>query len=221
MASSDEQTVTKRGRVARALAIPAVSGKVSVLWLVVCFVLSAVLAPMVLRLPRWIEFEIVVGLWWGVWLITLTWLLFQGWHVSDDHAWTPRRSFFSSGQKQKKEGERSNASSESSRSSWMDIFDAWDFDFGEGCGSVLAAIAAILFLFLAAWFLIEFGLPGLAFVLYFCVRGMLARVVNSGGFCRGNLPLALMIAGAWATLYTAPVALAVWLIHVFHAHGGA
>ena len=45
-----------------------VSGKVAAAWLVICLFVTAVLIPMALRTPRlWIEFEIVLLVWWISW----------------------------------------------------------------------------------------------------------------------------------------------------------
>src|SRR5690242_14129916 len=72
------------------------SGKASAAWLVICFGLTAVLIPMALHLPRWVEFEIVLGAWWAVWLAVLTWLLFTGKRVTDDHQLGSPKSWASS-----------------------------------------------------------------------------------------------------------------------------
>jgi hypothetical protein len=50
-------SLAKRVRLAR------LSGKASAVWLVVCFGLTAVLVPMALRLPLWLDFEIVLAVW--------------------------------------------------------------------------------------------------------------------------------------------------------------
>ena len=52
----------QRPSLAKRVRLPRLSGKASAAWLVVCFGLTAVLIPMVLRLPRWVEFEIVLAL---------------------------------------------------------------------------------------------------------------------------------------------------------------
>jgi hypothetical protein len=46
-----------------------VSGRVAAVWLVICLLLTAILIPMALRLPRWIEFEIVLLVWWVLWRV--------------------------------------------------------------------------------------------------------------------------------------------------------
>jgi hypothetical protein len=54
------------------------------------------------------------------------------------------------------------------------------------------------------------------FLLYFLVRGMLARVVNDYHHCRGHLARAFAWAFVWATSYTVPLAAAVWFVHYVH-----
>ena len=70
---------------------------------------------------------------------------------------------------------------------------------------------------IAFWFLIEVAIPAVAFLLYFIVRGMLARVANDDHGCQGRLPRALTWGCVWAGLYMAPLAFLVWLGHVFLA----
>jgi len=49
---------------------------------------------------------------------------------------------------------------------------------------------------------------------------MLARAVHGRQACRGDLSRSFAVALAWATLYTAPVAGAVWLDHALHRARG-
>src|SRR5262249_10174101 len=86
-----------RPSLARRLRLPRLSGKVSAAWLVCCFALTAVLIPMALRLPRWVEFEIVLAAWWAIWLAVLAGLLYTGRRVTDDHRLGEPRNWFSSG----------------------------------------------------------------------------------------------------------------------------
>jgi len=67
-----------------AASIPGLSMTRAVIVLVGCLVLSAVLFPTLLRLPRWIEFELVVAAWWVVWVVALTYLLYTGRGLIDD-----------------------------------------------------------------------------------------------------------------------------------------
>ncbi|MFO0843469.1 MAG: hypothetical protein U0797_13890 [Gemmataceae bacterium] len=187
----------------RMASLPTLSGKASAFWLAVCFVLTALLIPMALRLPRWVEAEIVLGVWWAIWFGVLTRMLHVGWRVSDDHALPPPRNWFS--------GWR--GFSESSGSGGWALADGVD---DEGCLWALAALLAFVLLLFVAWFLIEIAVPVLLFLLYFVTRGMLARVTKDPHRCQGHLPRSLGWAFVWATLYTAPLALAVWAVHFLH-----
>ena len=60
--------------------------------------------------------------------------------------------------------------------------------------------------------MIEFIVPGLAFLVYILMRGMLARVVNHHKDC-GGVVQSLTWGFVWATIYTGPLALAVWVVH--------
>jgi hypothetical protein len=46
---------------------------------------------------------------------------------------------------------------------------------------------------------------------------MLARVVNDVHHCKDDLAKATSWAAIWATLYMAPLALLVWIVHVYWA----
>src|SRR6476619_256049 len=60
------------------------SGRWSVVALVVCFIITAVLVPHAAHLPRWVEVELVIGGWWLVWVFALAYLLYRTCGVSDD-----------------------------------------------------------------------------------------------------------------------------------------
>ena len=183
-----------------------VSGTITALWLVACLVLTAVLIPAVLRLPRWVEFEIVLGVWWVVWFVALTWFLFRGLRVTDDLAFHQPRNWFSSGTTQ--------AKSESS-GSWWDGF--W---WGSSCGGdAVLVLVGVVALFIGTWFLIEVAIPVVFFLLYLITRGMLAGVANDRHHCRGNVARAAGWGFLWATVYTGPLAGAVWLVHFVHQRG--
>jgi hypothetical protein len=175
---------------------PRVSGKFVAAWLTVGFLLSAVLVPMALHLPIWVDAEIVLAIWWAVWFGVLSWILYTGRRVTDDHRWSSPRKWVSS--------EVPSAVSEGCV--WLP-FEA------EGC-LILLALVALVF---AAWFLIEVAIPALMLLVYAVVRGMLAHVANDRHRCRGNLARSVVWAFFWATLYTAPYAAAVWLVHFIHS----
>lgn len=192
--------------------LPNLSGKASAAWLAFCFLLTAVLIPMALRLPRWVEFEFVLACWWAIWLVVLTWWLATGFRVSDDYRFRKARNWFGSS-----EDRRGMLGSDSG---WWDWFP-WVVPDIEGCGAILAVIAGLILLIGAIWFLFEVAIPVVLFLLYFAVRGMLAQVVNDRHHCRGHIARAFAWGILWATAYTAPLAGVVWFIHFIHRSRGA
>ncbi len=83
-----------RKRITRALSLPLVSGKSSAFVLLGALVLSALAIPLGAKLPVWVEFEIVLAVWWAAWVATLAHLLYHGRRVSDDYAWRSATSWF-------------------------------------------------------------------------------------------------------------------------------
>jgi hypothetical protein len=197
METREENTTPRLRRLRRSIKLPVVSGKASALVLVACFALTGVLIPVALRLPAWVDAEAVLAVWWALWLGVLTGLLYAGRQVSDDHRLAPPAGAMSPG-------------------GWWDWFPEFGFLGLEGCLLGLVVLLVVALLGVVAWFVAEFAVPLLTFVLYLAVRGMLAQAVNGRPACQGRLGRSLAVALGWATLYTAPVAGAVWLIHALH-----
>jgi len=101
-------------------------------------------------------------------------------------------------------------------SSWLSGLDSLDLDF-EGCGAAIVAIVGLVLLVASLWLLVEIVIPVLAFAAYALLRGMLAAAARFGDRCQGRLGAAVGWAVAFATLYVAPLAGAVWLGHVLRA----
>lgn len=203
--SSDPQSPDqprKRPRLRERLLLPTVSGKWTVLWLLLCLILTAVLIPLVLKLPKWVKFEIVVGCWWVLWTIVLTKLLYMGEQLADDHKHRPPRDWF---------GLNRNESGPADFSGCGSGADA------EGCAVILGLILALILV----WFLIEVAIPVVFLMLYFLVRGMLVRVVHDKPQCRGNFVLSAARGALWATVYTLPLGVLVYLVHLIHFKRGA
>ena len=201
----------QRPSLAKRVRLPRLSGKASAAWLAVCFGLTAALIPMVLRLPRWVEFEIVLVLWWVIWLAVLTRLLYTGQRVADDHQLREPRSWFSSDKPEQKEQKK-----DPDRSWWDGFSTGWFVGDADGVAIGCLVVVGLVVLAGLVWFLIEVAIPLVLFLLYFVTRGMLAQVVNDRHRCRGRLGRALAWGLVWATLYTTPVAAAVWYVHFFH-----
>lgn len=182
---------------------PQLSGKWSALLLSVCFLASAVAIPVAAHLPEWIEFELVAGVWWLVWVLVLAYLLFNAHEVEDDvdpPSLGERRSKFFSGDP---DGCGTILATEAIQ----------DLGCGLGCfGEGGAIVGLVLLAVLGIWFAIEFLIPLIAFLLYLAIKGMLSKVVDRECHCEGDGPRSLIWGMIWATVYTAPIALAIWVI---------
>src|SRR2546423_12073193 len=89
---------SKRDRMKRAgqvlsarIRLPMVSGKASAAALLACLALTALLVPMTVHEPIWIDVEFVLMGWWFLWTGALAYLLYTGQRVSDDHQLPPVR----------------------------------------------------------------------------------------------------------------------------------
>jgi hypothetical protein len=164
------------------------------------------LIPFAVRQQPWIDAELVCAAWWLIWIVGLSILLYSGHRVSDDFRPSQPRNWFSP--------LFENARDYTPDTSWGWGWYLWD---GEGCLVLLGILLAIVLLLGAAWFLVEIALPVLGFVIYFLVRGMLGVVVNDRHGCEKSWPRAIAWGTLWATLYTAPLALLVLLLHVLAA----
>jgi hypothetical protein len=203
-------------RLARRMRLPRLSGKAAAAWLLVCLLLPALLIPAVVRLPVWVDVEIVLGVWWLVWLAVLARLLYTGQRVTDDHALPSPRSWFGA-KKDKPSGRRGTDGGGGSWRDWL----GWDWYVpvdSEGCAIAILIVVGLILLAGGLWFLIEIAIPLVWFLLYLMVRGMLAMVINDRHRCRGRLGRSVAWALVWASAFTAPLALTVWFIHYFHSH---
>jgi hypothetical protein len=129
MADSQTSTeiATQHSSLAKRIRLPRLSGKASAAWLVICFVLTAVLIPIALRLPQWVEFEIVLAVWWAIWLAVLARLLYTGQRVADDHQMREPRNWFASNKTQQGERKKNQGSA------WWDgLSGPWFWLDGDG-----------------------------------------------------------------------------------------
>jgi hypothetical protein len=176
------------------------SGKWSAALIVVCLATAAVLIPVAAHLQPWIEFELVLGAWWVVWAIALSWVLVHA-HVVEHDVSAPTSK-----------GLRSDSLGAEGPGCLADVADCLG---GGGCIEALGWLAIGALVLVGLVFVVEVLIPGIAFLLYLAVRGMLARVTNHHRNCEDKPLLAAMWGSLWATAYTAPIALIVWAVHAW------
>jgi hypothetical protein len=121
------------------------------------------------------------------------------------------RSWFGGGQASGGKGKASGWGN------WWSVGDLGSGDL-EGCLWVVGILLAICSIVVLAWLLVEIIVPLLAFLFYAMIRGMLARVANDDHGCTSRTGKAAFWGGFWATIYTAPLALLVWAVHLIAAY---
>lgn len=202
--------------------LPGVSGRWSALLILVLFIAVAIVLPLALHRSAWVEAEIVVGAWFLIWTAVLAWLGYAGRTVDEDWGqFRPPRRLFGRGRAKG----RDVATSALDATPYVDLsgIDLPDFDGGSdggglGClGAILAvvvAIAAVAAIVALLYFTIGYAIPLIVIALYTIVRAMLNHVAARGHLTQGNLPASLARGAFWAAVYTAPLAVAILLLHL-------
>jgi hypothetical protein len=178
--------------------IPYASGFATTMILVVSFALVALLLPLSLQLPKWLEAEVVLFVWWMLLTSTLTTLLYLGWRLKDDLTYSAPWN---------KPSKASGGSSGSSGGSLGDIGSIGGD--GEGCAVIIVVIVAGVLLLGAAWLISELVLPLVLFLAHWLTMKALGRVANDKHQCQGSLMRSLGYGALWGLLYMAPIALVV------------
>jgi hypothetical protein len=224
--------------------LPPVSGRLTAFTLLMCLVWSSLAAPFAMHLPRWVEAEIVLLFSWIVWTGVLSFVLYRGARVSDDHRFGPALWFLKKKSEpkeispsreppttkktkaEKKAEKRARKSSSSSSSSgWLDglsgIGDLGNLgDAGEGCFFVIGAIVLAGGAVLMAWLLVELVIPALFTLAYLLIIRAL-RLATNDDTCRDDVPRAIARGALFATLYLGPLFVLFAIVHVVARKSGA
>ena len=168
----------------------------TVLVTVMLMALIAGTVPTVLTLPRWIEWELVMGGWWLVWTGIFSVLLFRGWRVADD---LPDLS---------KGKNDSSGSGKGILEGLGSLGDPGCVD-PEGCAVAILFLIALGVALLLSWLLVELVLPVVIAAAYWLMLRALSRVANDHHDCEGHLGRAVGWAALWALVYTAPLAVVI------------
>ena len=187
-------------------AAPRVSARATALVMLAAFAGSAVMLPASMRLPRWIETELVLSLWWIIVVAALTTLLYRGFRLRDDYV------YFTPWSRPPAVKGDDPAPAKGGCGGWADGLGGCGAD-GEGLLAMLA-LAIVLGLALgAAWVLVELALPLVFFLMYWLFMRAIGRVANDRHGCEGSLARSLGWGLGWATVYVAPIAAVTWALH--------
>jgi hypothetical protein len=181
------------------------SAKRVIALLVVGLAAVALLVPLQLHRPAWIEAEAVLGVWWTLWTVLLTWLLFVGVGLHDDLTVSPGTTADDGARWWHSIG-------------WLDPGQLGEVEWlgadALGCLMPLVVLLLLGVFILLAVMLTEVVFPLVVPLGYAVVLWMLTRVLHHHPACHRNLARSLGLGVWWASVYTAPLALAVVAMHV-------
>lgn len=200
-----------RARIARVVRrVVPLSGRLTALTMTAAFVASAVVLPLGLALPRWVEIELVLASWWLGVVVLTTRLLYRRLRLVEDHRLAVGAL---SGALKERKPDEPGAKREPR---WWESTGGCDFGV-TSCGEGLAVVAVLAVALGLAWLLVELVVPVLFFAFYYFVVKVIGRVARDRHDCEGNLGRSLLWGVSWATLYVAPPALMTWIVHVLVA----
>lgn len=202
-----------RGRVKKTLShvAPRVSGATTAAIVAGAFVTSAVLLPATLKLPTWVEAELVIVVWWTVLTVLLTVLLVRGYRLKDD--WVHFSPWERPSADETKPSTPTAKASKGSGADWGCSDGCSGID-GEGALVVLVVGAALALVFGAAWVLVEIAVPLVCVTVYAAVMRAIGRVARDAHHCEGELARSLGWGALWSSVYVMPLAVLTWLLHL-------
>jgi hypothetical protein len=195
-----------RARHAVMAVAPKLSGKATAAVVGASLLGAAVLLPASVKLPRWIEAELVLGAWWIVLAATLGALLYRGFRLKDDYVYfLPWDRPL--GTEPKKAGSGAGCSDLSGCGDGCSGLD------GEGAILGLILIVAIPLALGVAWVLVELALPIAFAAMYTILMAAIRRASRDHRGCQGDLGKSIGWGALWATLYVLPLAAIAWALH--------
>jgi len=158
--------------------------------------ITAVLLPIELDLPHWVEAEAVLAAWWVVWVLILADVLFRGRRLGQ----LRQRLSTDDG-----EGDVIDDALSFASADWASAAE----------GGVVGLIAGLLLALLLTFALgpLIAIIPALIGGVYFLIVRLIAQAVRARRRTRRHPLRSLAVAVQWATIYTAPLAVAVWAFH--------
>jgi hypothetical protein len=207
-------------------AAPRISGQATALVVGASLLASAVLLPASLELPRWIEAELVLALWWVILLGVLSVLLYRGFRIRDDFIYftpwdrpssPPADGSAKTDSSAKADSKPKASSGSSSGAGSLNLADGCSSGLdGEGCLAVIVVGAVLAAAFGAAWVAVELAMPVVFLVVYWAFMRAIGRVANDRHGCEGSLGSSLGWGALWATIYVMPIAAVTAAAHALH-----
>lgn len=197
---------------------PRVSGRATALIVGASLIGTAALLPSALKLPRWVEAELVLSLWWLIMTTTLSVLLYRGFRLRDDYVYflpwaRPAAPEEPGAGKKAKKGKGFSDGCGVDGCGGLDGCGAAD---GEGLLALLAVVLVLGAALGAAWILVELAMPLIFFATYWLLMRAIGHVARDGHGCQGALARALGWGMLWATIYVLPLAALTWVVHRLH-----
>jgi hypothetical protein len=187
-------------------ASPRVSGSATAAVVLASLAASAVLLPASLKLPRWVEAELVLGLWWVIVTATLAVLLYRGFRLRDDFV------YFAPWNRPAAPAGKAAASSGNS-SITADGCVSVDV---EGCVIGIVVAVALAAAFGVAWIAVELVAPVTFLLMYWLFMRAIGRVANDHHGCEDDLVKSIGWGALWASAYVLPIAALTWIFHALH-----
>lgn len=188
---------------------PKLSGKATALVVGASLTGAAILLPASVKLPRWIEAEIVLGVWWLILGATLTALLYRGFRIKDDYVY-----FLPWDRPTAAEPKKPTLGTvKSGCTDGIGCGDGCSGLDGEGALVGLFLLVAIPLALGLAWVLVELAVPIAFLAMYTLLMAAIRRASRDRRGCAGDLVKSLGSGALWATIYVLPLAAITWALH--------
>jgi hypothetical protein len=198
-----------RARHAVMAVAPKLSGKATALVVGASLVGAAVLLPASVKLPRWIEAEIVLGVWWVILGATLATLLHRGFRIKDDYVYfLPWDRPQGADPKKPLLGTKGSGCTDG-----IGCADGCSGIDGEGAILGLFLLVAIPLALGLAWVLVELAMPIAFLAMYTLLMAAIRRASRDRRGCQGDLAKSIGWGALWATIYLLPLAGITWALH--------
>lgn len=195
-------------------AAPRLSGRLTVLVVALSLASTGVLLPASMKLPRWLELEVVLSAWWLLLTATLAVLLLRGFRLTDDWVYFAPWDRPSPPSEPGKRGAKAKSKRKLGGLDGLSgCGDGCGGDAGEGAIFLLGVAVALGIAFGAAWILVEIAMPLVFFLVYWVLMKAIHRAARDHHDCEGKLGRSLLWGAVWATVYVAPLAVLTFVVH--------